>query len=148
KCDVDIDLDVEKMHAGEPDIEVLRTLFTELEFTSLLKELLPVVEAPEGNYREAMWSAEVEGLVKSRAKDVPLAVAVSVVSEIHDVEEDEEFDENLLPLKEQASMFAEGIAGEGARATQIAISIESGSALTISSESEAQANLSAALSDA
>ena len=41
KCDVDIALDVEKMHPGEPDVEVLRGLFTELEFTSLLKELLP-----------------------------------------------------------------------------------------------------------
>src|SRR5436190_9647377 len=40
KCDVDIELDVEAMHAGEPDIEALRALFTELEFTSLLKELL------------------------------------------------------------------------------------------------------------
>src|SRR5438270_4266041 len=49
KCDVDIELNLEDMHAGEqPDIEALRALFTELEFTSLLKELLPVVEAPAG----------------------------------------------------------------------------------------------------
>ncbi len=52
KCDVDIALDVEAMRMGEPDVEALRELFTELEFTSLLKELLPVVEAAEGNYRE------------------------------------------------------------------------------------------------
>src|SRR5206468_12618956 len=46
-CDVNIELDVEKMHAaGGPEVEALRALFTELEFTSLLKELLPVVEAP------------------------------------------------------------------------------------------------------
>src|SRR5206468_6700288 len=30
KCDVDIELDVEKMHPGEPDLEALRSLFTEL----------------------------------------------------------------------------------------------------------------------
>src|SRR6476619_7793268 len=32
KCDVDIELDVEKMHPGDPDVEGLRALFTELEF--------------------------------------------------------------------------------------------------------------------
>jgi len=144
KCDVDIELDVEKMHAGEPDIEALRNLFTELEFTSLLKELLPVVEAPEGNYREAKSAAEVERLLKSRAKDVPLAVAVSTVLAMPETGEEDEAEENLLPLK----MNVSSVAGEGARATQLAVSVESGSALTFSSESEAQVNLSAALSDA
>jgi DNA polymerase-1 len=155
KCDVDIDLDVEKMHAGEPDIETLRNLFTELEFTSLLKELLPVVEAPEGNYREAKSAAEVELLLRSRAKDSPLGVAVNAFSEPENVEE-ENIEENLLTLGEQASMFAEGVAGEGARAThatqatqatQIAISVESGSALTVSSESDFYNSLNRALGD-
>src|SRR5947209_8344147 len=77
KCDVDIALDVERMHAGNPDIDALRELFTELEFTSLLKELLPVVEAPEGNYREAKSAAEVERLLKSRAKRWAHALAVN-----------------------------------------------------------------------
>src|SRR2546430_293342 len=117
KCDVEIELDVENMHAGEPDIETLRGLFTELEFTSLLKELLPVVEAPEGNYREANSPAEVERLLKSRAKDSPLALAVNAISEVRDVEVDEESEEILLPLSAQVSMFAEGGAGGGARAT-------------------------------
>jgi DNA polymerase-1 len=153
KCDVEIELDVEKMHAGEPDIEALRGLFTELEFTSLLKELLPIVEAPEGNYREAKSGADVEQLLKSRPVDSPLAFALDAVSEVRDVEEDEESEENLLPLREQASMFAEGIAGDGApathatQATQIAISVESGSALTVSSESDSYNSLNRALAD-
>jgi DNA polymerase I len=152
KCDVEIELDVENMHAGEPDIDTLRALFTELEFTSLLKELLPVVEAPEGNYREAKSAAEVEQLLKSRAKDSPLAVAVNAILEVPDLEADEE-SENLLPLRAQASMFAEGVAGEGTRATQprqatqIAISVESGSALTVSSESGFYNSLNRALGD-
>jgi len=152
KCDVDIELDVEKMHAGQPDVDTLRSLFTELEFTSLLKELLPVVEAPEGNYREAKSAAEVEQLLKSRAKASPLAVAVNAILEVPDLEADEE-SENLLPLRAQASMFAEGVAGEGTRATQprqatqIAISVESGSALTVSSESGFYNSLNRALGD-
>jgi DNA polymerase I len=154
KCDVDIELDVEKMHAGDPDIDTLRGLFTELEFTSLLKELLPVVEAPEGNYREARSAAEVDRLLQSRAKDVPLALAVNAISEVRGGEETEEPEENLLSLQEQTSMFAGGdAAGEGARATQttqatqVAISVESGSAVAISSESEAGVALKAALAD-
>jgi DNA polymerase I len=150
KCDVDIELDVEKMHAGEPDIEVLRSLFTELEFTSLLKELLPMVEAPEGNYREAESAAHVERLLKSRAKDMPLAVAVAAVLETPKSEEEDETEDEVLPITAQQSFFA----GEGARATQkqadtpeIAISAETGSALTISSESDAAAALNAALAD-
>ena len=50
---VPVDLDVEAMRAGEPDVDALRALFTELEFTSLLKELLPVVEVTEARYSEA-----------------------------------------------------------------------------------------------
>jgi DNA polymerase-1 len=147
KRDVDIELDVEKMHAGEPDIETLRGLFTELEFTSLLKELLPVVEAPEGNYREAKSAAELEQLLKSRAKDSPLAIAVNAALEVEEIEEQGDLEESLLPLKDQPSMFAEAVAGEGARATQVAVSVESGSAITVSSESEAGVVLNAALTD-
>src|SRR3984885_10584943 len=42
--DVPVELDVDSMRVGEPDIAALRQLFTELEFTSLLKELLPEVQ--------------------------------------------------------------------------------------------------------
>jgi DNA polymerase-1 len=145
KCDVDIELDVEKMHAGEPDIDILRGLFTELEFTSLLKELLPVIEAPAGNYREAESAADVERLLKSRAKDAPLAVAVAAVLETpkSDEEDEDENQDNLLPLKSDE----EAVAGEGARTTQIAISVEAGSALIVSSESPGAARLNAALAD-
>ena len=145
KRDVDIELEVEKMHAGEPDIEALRGLFTELEFTSLLKELLPVVEAPEGNYRQAETAADVERLLKSRAKDTALAVAVNAVLEAAKVEEEDEDEgeDRLLPLTSDESPAI----GDGARTTQIAISIESGSALAITSESAPSAVLNTALTD-
>src|SRR5205814_9814218 len=73
KCDVDIDLDVEKMHPGEPDVDGLRALFTELEFTSLLKELLPVVEAAEGKYSDARTPADVESVLKAASPGNALA---------------------------------------------------------------------------
>ena len=65
-CDVPVDLNVEAMRAGAPDIEALRALFTELEFTSLLKELLPVVEVTEAHYTEAKSAADVESGAEDR----------------------------------------------------------------------------------
>ena len=59
-CDVPIDLDVDAMKAGEPDLKALRALFTELEFTSLLKDLLPVAEVSEAHYTEAKSAADVD----------------------------------------------------------------------------------------
>jgi DNA polymerase-1 len=44
-CNVPIALDLDAMETQEPDLEACRELFTELEFTSMLKELAP---APEG----------------------------------------------------------------------------------------------------
>ena len=44
-CRVPIELDLEKMTTQMPDVEACRALFTELEFTSLLKELEPSVAA-------------------------------------------------------------------------------------------------------
>jgi len=77
--DVPIELDVESMRAGDPDVEALRALFTELEFTSLLKELLPVVEVTEANYREAKSVQEVDEVIKAASQRV-LAIAIETSS--------------------------------------------------------------------
>ena len=73
---VPIELDVEAMRAGDPNLDDLRALFTELEFTSLLKELLPVVEVSETHYTEAKSAADVEAVVDAVADGGALAVAV------------------------------------------------------------------------
>ena len=74
--DVAVELDVAAMQAGEPDVESLRALFAELEFTSLLKELLPVVEVKEGDYREIKSEAEFEEYLKGLGESAPLALAI------------------------------------------------------------------------
>jgi len=72
---VPVELNVETMRVGDPDTEALRTLFTELEFTSLLKELLPVVEVTEARYTEAQSAADVESVLAAAAgRIVALAV--------------------------------------------------------------------------
>src|SRR5580692_9680684 len=57
--DVAVDLDVAAMRMGDPDVDSLRALFAELEFSSLLKELLPIVEIKDGDYREFATEAEL-----------------------------------------------------------------------------------------
>ena len=61
-ADVPVELDVEAMRAGEPDVEALRQLFTELEFTSLLKELLPVSRG----HRVALRGSQIRGRCRER----------------------------------------------------------------------------------
>jgi DNA polymerase I len=86
---VPVDLDVKAMQVGEPDIESLRALFTELEFTTLLKELLPVVEVSEGHYTEAKSAADVEAVLRKLAPGAPLAVAFEAQSSADENEEEE-----------------------------------------------------------
>jgi DNA polymerase I len=62
---VPVELDVDSMRVGEPDVDALRALFTELEFTSLLKELLPVVEVSGTQYTEAKTPDEVDSVLKA-----------------------------------------------------------------------------------
>src|SRR5262249_61820801 len=72
---VPVELDVDSMRIGQPDVESLRALFTELEFTSLLKELLPVVEVSEAHYTEARSVADVETVLQAVLSGGVLAVA-------------------------------------------------------------------------
>jgi DNA polymerase-1 len=74
--DVAVELDVAAMKAGDPDVESLRALFAELEFTSLLKELLPVVEVREGDYGEIRSKAEFEEYLWGLGGNAPLALAI------------------------------------------------------------------------
>src|SRR5271168_1086710 len=99
-CQVPIELNVAAMNAGEPDLDALRALFTELEFTSLLKELLPVVEVSEAHYSEAKSAADVEAVLKAVSAGGVLAVSVEAESDIGDEEEveEEESESGMLPL--------------------------------------------------
>jgi len=89
------------MRAGEPDIDALRDLFTELEFTSLLKELLPSMQLGKVDYREARGAEDVEAVLKAIPAEGTLAVAIEASAPVavpDDEEEDDEPEEALLPL--------------------------------------------------
>ena len=74
--DVAVEFDVAAMKVGDPDVAALRALFAELEFTSLLKELLPVTEVKDGDYRDVKSIAEFDNYLKSSDKNTPLALAI------------------------------------------------------------------------
>jgi DNA polymerase I len=139
-CDVPVEFDVDAMQTGEPDLEALRTLFTELEFTSLLKDLLPIGELGEGRYSEAKTAEDVEALLAAMTPDSSLAVALESAAPAEpDREDDPESD--MLPLEQ-----------ESARAnlpSTIAISSKSGEAVTVTDQSQAaMARLKSILADA
>ncbi len=129
-CDVPIELNVDAMKMGEPDIESLRALFTELEFTSLLKELLPVVEVSEAHYTEAKSAADVDAVLKAIPMGGTLAVAVEAETDVVDEQEpeDEEAETGMLALTSESPAME--------RPRDFAISSTLGVAITISAGAE------------
>ena len=102
---VPVELNVEAMRAGEPDLDLLRQLFTELEFTSLLKELLPEAQVTEAHYNEAQSAADVESVLNSVAQEGALAIAVEQAESILEDEEEvveEEPQSGMLALTDEA----------------------------------------------
>jgi DNA polymerase-1 len=144
-CHVPIELDVNSMKAGEPDVEALRALFTELEFTSLLKELLPVVEVSEAHYTEAQTAADVEAVLRAVPAGGALAVAIEMetAAEDEESEAEEESADGMLPLT------AASLPEEEPRNT--AISAAPGTAATVAASAgaaDAMSRLRLALADA
>ena len=133
---VPIELDVESMRAGDPNSDELRALFTELEFTSLLKELLPVVEVSETHYAEANSAADIESVVNAVSAGGALAVSVEREEATADPEEEEKEEE---PQDAQMS-FMGSMGGAIAKAPEpvarrIAISAAAGSATIVKMDS-------------
>jgi DNA polymerase I len=98
---VPVELDVEAMRAGQPALDALRELFTELEFTSLLKELLPVVEVTEASYSEAKSAADVENVLASVPAGSALALAVQQAEPVPEAAEEE-----VEPEPQESMMLA------------------------------------------
>ncbi len=143
-CHVPVELDVAAMKMGTPDLEALRTLFTELEFTSLLKEISPVVEVTEARYLEAISAADVEAVLQAIPASGSLAIAVE--AEITTPLESEEETDEAEPQDAMLAFTTEPVPTPLART--IAISAAPGSAVSIALDSAAAHRLDAALADA
>jgi DNA polymerase-1 len=132
---VPVELELDAMRAGEPDAEAARALFTELEFSTLLKDFLPGVEVSKTEYTEAKSVGDVEQVVNSLPRGSALAVAIDAGSPT--VPEEEE-----APEEDEEPQLSLGAAQPAAVASafNIAISAEPGKALTVSLEDGAKAD--------
>jgi DNA polymerase-1 len=133
---VPVELNVEAMRAGDPDLDLLRQLFTELEFNSLLKELLPDVQVSETHYGQAQSAADVENILNSIPQAEALAIAVEQAESILESDEEvveEEPQSGMLALTDDSSPAPE------AAARRIAISGIAGSAAIVKLDSSGAA---------
>jgi len=150
---VPVELDVEAMRVGEPDVDALRALFTELEFTSLLKELLPVVEVSATHYAEAKSAEDVDRVARSVQPGMALAVAIerqesSTEEEELEVEEPQDAQLSLMSGT-MLSGATTPAASAPAAAQRAAISATAGTATIVKLDSgDAGEKLRTILSDA
>jgi DNA polymerase-1 len=145
---VPVELDVDSMHAGDPDIDALRSLFTELEFTSLLKELLPLAEVSETHYTDASSAADIEQVLNSLSTDTALAVAVEHEESPASAEQDTQ-PEDEPAQQEQLSLMGGALNAPAPKTPQrIAIAATAGSSTVVKLDpGEAASRLKAVLSD-
>jgi DNA polymerase I len=137
---VPVDLNVEAMRAGNPDLDLLRQLFTELEFTSLLKELLPEVQVTEHHYSEAKSAADVDSVLNSLAPQGALAIAVESEQPEPPPESEEEVIEENVPQSGMLDLTDEApVPAPEPAARRIAISAAAGSAAIVKLDSTSAA---------
>ncbi len=98
---VPITLDLEPMRAQPPDPDAARVLFTELEFTSLVKEFLPGMEVGKTEYEEAHSPADVEAVLTAVHDGSALALALEIPERAApESEEDDESENSSLEFSE------------------------------------------------
>ena len=153
-CSVPVELELSHMETQEPDATAARALFNELEFTTLLKELAPAVDArraelmvsPSENQYEQFFAAAPAGFAV--AVDVTFLEALTEqVSEAQAEAVEEE-----APMLRTMSLLEVAEDAECAEASQareqfVAVSAEEGVALRISITSQQGARLKSLLED-
>jgi DNA polymerase-1 len=147
--EVEIGFEPEAMKAQAPDVIAARDLFTELEFTSLVKEFLAEgVEVGKTDYRRAESASDIDALLAS-GEDTPLALAIDAAmsaTAAATASEAEPADNG-----DQLSLTASLVAAETATAKphDIGLSSAKGSALVAAFDSGALGDkLASLLSDA
>ncbi|HXZ79710.1 MAG TPA: DNA polymerase I [Terriglobales bacterium] len=109
-CNVPITLDLEPMRSADPKIGELRALFTELEFTSLLKDLVSGIDLSQTDYRDAKSPKEVADALSALPAGAALAVALDFTADGGETgtpdESLTESDEEQAPLLVAATMAA------------------------------------------
>ena len=150
---VPVHLNLDAMRAQEPDYEACRSLFNELEFTTLLKDFVRTTDAASIEYGELKSEAQLQKLLKEAGKE---SIAISIcapasASRSADGKEDEEPELPLLNIKQRACDPVEvGLSirenqGYSLRLTDNSLSQAMGKAIADSSVAKAMHDSKAAL---
>jgi DNA polymerase-1 len=148
KTDVAVEFEPEAMRVQEPDPVAARSLFTELEFTTLVQDFLhESVELGETDYREAQSAAEVEAVV-AHASTPGAVFAIALESAAQQTAAAEEEESGEEQDNEQLSLSAAPQVPSAPATLHVAISAEPGKALTLAlDDSEVAQPLRRALAD-
>ena len=154
-CSVPVDLELERMQTQEPDVAAARALFNELEFTTLLKELAPAVDATRAELITTPTEEEYEKFFTAAQNGFAIAVDVTFLEALTEqvseaqaeaVEEEAPMLRNLSLLDAVENVEREEAAAE--REHFVAVSAEAGRALRISLGSVHGVRLKGLLEDA
>jgi DNA polymerase-1 len=114
-CEVPLSLNLEEMRTQPPDVNACRTLFTELEFTTLLKDLAPSEVKQSVVYLIAPAPHDIAEFVRdARTNGFALAVASSKLEEVTEQvsEQESEAIEESEPELKTMSMLDMFVAAE------------------------------------
>jgi DNA polymerase-1 len=100
-CNVPVELDLHAMETQAPDLEACRELFTELEFTSLLKELAPAADAVKFELIDSP-AAEQTAQFYAAARQHGFAFAIDAAQPTSAESEEEEDQPQTLSLLDVA----------------------------------------------
>jgi DNA polymerase-1 len=121
-CNVPLPLDLAAMQTQPPDLEACRALFTELEFTSMLRDLAPSESAPAVELIEKPTEAQAAAFYAA-ARSGGFAFALDAAAPAPQPEEDEpQQSMSLLDVAEAAekqASFTLGLCADPATALQL-----------------------------
>ena len=140
-CEVPLEFEPEAMRTQAPDVAACRALFTELEFTTLLRELAPAVPTTAVEYVLEPTTEQIAAFVKQARKDgFALALAASeleAAAEQVSEQESEALEEREPELKTMSLLdlvdAAEAACETSPAATEcrIGVAAEAGGALLV-----------------
>jgi DNA polymerase-1 len=128
-CNVPIALDLHAMETQTPDLEACRELFTELEFTSMLKELAPAAEGVKFELIEEPSDEQIAAFYAA-ARSNGFAFALDAAQPPAEDPDDEPAQQTTLSLLDVAE------AAEKQNRSALGVCAEPGIALSISISSE------------
>ncbi len=153
-CSVPVDLELERMQTQEPDAAAARALFNELEFTTLLKELAPAVDATQAELIITPTEEDYTKFFSAAREGFAIAVDVTFLEALTEQvsEAQTEAVEDEAPMLRNLSLLdaiEDEERGEVSleREHYVAVSAEDGRALRISLTSPQGARLKALLED-